>query len=312
MPCCSTQVVLKRSRLGTRFFAHKAIGACTTAAETEAHLVLKAMAVEVARAHGWSAITEVTGISPSGEAWRADILAQKGGRNVAIEIQWSSETDAEILRRQQRYRDSSVRGLWLLRQRSFPVTRELPAAGVGGSLEQGFAALIPSDSGRQGMPMREFLDAVFSKRFRFGVQVGAEATVSVRAGCLPCWSCGAETTIITGVDVTFGAQELSFTIPDLGEHPQPLQNVLSRVPGDLEIGSIEPRFSKTQNRSYVSNGCFHCGALIGEFYEHDAWDEQETVLAFSIQISEQWKKAIEGHCGYEATWGVYSLPERTL
>jgi hypothetical protein len=58
----------------------------------------------------------------------------------------------------------------------------------------------------------------------------------------------------------------------------------------------------------VSNGCFHCGALIGEFYEHDAWDEQETVLAFCIQVAEQWKKAIENHCGYEETWIVCRSP----
>jgi hypothetical protein len=153
---------------------------------------------------------------------------------------------------------------------------------------------------------------VFGGRFRFGVQVGAEATVSVRAGCLPCWSCGAETTIITGVDVAFGSHVLSFTIPELGEHAQPLESVLSRLPDDLEVGSIKARFSKTQNRAYVSNGCFHCGLLIGEFFEHYAWDEQDTVRAFPIQISEHWRTALEGHCGYEETWGVYSLPGRTV
>lgn len=312
MPCCAAQVIFKRSRLGTRFFAHKAVGPCTTAAETEAHLLLKAMAFEAARANGWSANTEVHGTSPSGEAWKADVLAEKGDRKVAFEIQWSSETNEEILRRQQRYRESFIRGLWLLRQPSFPITRDLPAARIGGSPEQGFAALIPSGSGHQALPMREFLNAVFRKRFRFGVPIGAEATVSVRAGCLWCWSCGAETTIITGVDVAFGPNELSFTIPELGEHAQPLDSVLSRLPGDLKVGSIKPRFSRTQRGSYVSNGCFHCGALIGAFYEHDAWDEQKTVLIFSILVSEQWQKAFEHHCGYEETWGVWRLPGGTL
>jgi hypothetical protein len=78
MPCCSAQVTLKRSRLGTPFFAHKAVGACTTAPETEAHLQLKRMAVEAARASGWTADTEVIGTSPSGEQWKADVLAEKG------------------------------------------------------------------------------------------------------------------------------------------------------------------------------------------------------------------------------------------
>src|SRR5262245_59213530 len=51
MPCCSAEVTLRRSPRGTQFFAHKAVGECVTAPETEAHLRLKQMAVEVARAN---------------------------------------------------------------------------------------------------------------------------------------------------------------------------------------------------------------------------------------------------------------------
>jgi competence protein CoiA len=270
------------------------------------------MAVEAARANGWTAETEVIGSSPSGEEWTADVLAHKGQRKVAVEVQWSSQPNDEILRRQQRYEESGVRGLWLLRQAGFPIARELPAASIGGSLEQGFLALIPSCSGHQTVPMREFLCAAFSKRFRFGMQVHTDATVSIRAGFLWCWSCGARTNVITGIDVALGPSKFGFTIPELGKHPYPLDSVLSRLPGDLEIGRIRRRFSKTQRRSYMSNGCFHCDALIGEFFEHDAWDEQETVVAFSIRISEQWQRAIESHCGYEKTWSVYSLTGPTF
>jgi hypothetical protein len=324
MPCCYSPVTLKRSRLGTPFFAHKALGTCTTATETEMHFRLKRMAVEAARANGWRADTEKTGISPSGEQWTADVLAQKGKSQVAVEIQWSSQTNEELLRRQERYRKSGVHGLWLLRQPGFPVTRELPAVSIGGSLEQGFSALIPSHSGmnardrsrperwHQILPMRALLDAAFGKRFRFGVQLGTDAIVSIRAGSLWCWSCGAETTIITFVEVKFGPNEFGFTIPELGKHAVPLHSVLSRLPGDVEIGSIKPRFSNTQRRSYLSNGCFHCDALIGEFYEHDAWDEQETVFAFPIRISKPWLKVIESHCGYEKTWSVYSLADHSV
>src|SRR5918993_78303 len=190
MPCCRSQVTLRRSRLGTPFFAHKAVGSCTTAPEREEHLRLKRMAMDAARASGWSAETEVTGTTPAGEVWRADVLAHKGEQKVAIEIQWSAQTDDETRRRQERYRASGIRGLWLLRQPDFLIAHELPAACVGGSLAEGFSALIPRRScmsvhdrkrmrgWHQIVPMRAFLEAAFSRRLRFGVPLNIEAVVS--------------------------------------------------------------------------------------------------------------------------------------
>jgi hypothetical protein len=265
------------------------------------------MAVEVARANGWTANTEVPGISPSGQPWKADVLARKGKRKIAIEIQWSSQTNDEILWRQERYKESGIRCLWLLRQSNFPITPELPAASIGGSLEQGFLAVIPSCSGDQTVTMRDFLNAVFNKRFRFGVQRGTDAIVSVRTGVLWCWCCGAQTRIVIGIDTAFGANELRFTVPDIGNHVDLLDGVLSRLSRDLEIGRIKRRFSKKQGRSYVSNGCFHCGALIGEFYEQDAWEDHQTVVAFSIRVSKQWRRVIESHYRYFQTWCAYSV-----
>ena len=54
----------------------------------------------------------------------------------------------------------------------------------------------------------------------------------------------------------------------------------------------------------MSNGCAHCGALIGEFFEHEAWDDQKEVANFRIRITDRWRRAIED-AGYDAGWGVY-------
>jgi Competence protein CoiA-like family len=243
MPCCGSQVILKRSHLGTQFFAHKAIGSCVTAPETETHFQLKKTVVDTARANGWEAATEVSGNSPSGEQWTADVLAQKGKHKVAVEIQWSGQTNDETMRRQERYRQSGIRGLWLLRQPGFPITHDLPAVCIGGDLKDGFKALIPSgthlcardrvepDRWHQILPMREFLAAVFTRRFRFGPLDDA-GLVSIRSGTIECWreSCRARTRIITFVELAFGAHKYDFTIPTLGKHPELCSAVLGRLP----------------------------------------------------------------------------------
>jgi hypothetical protein len=99
MPCCNSPVVLKQSHLGTRFFAHRMLGVRNNCGETAVHLELKNMVVEAVRRQGWTAETEVTGQAPDGEQWRADVLAKKGNARIAVEIQWSGQTNDETLRR---------------------------------------------------------------------------------------------------------------------------------------------------------------------------------------------------------------------
>jgi Competence protein CoiA-like family len=315
MPCCSSKVVLKKSRHGTQFFAHKAVGECATAPETEIHLRLKQMAVYAARANGWDAETEVAGSTPSGEQWKADVLARKGDHKVAVEMQWSAQTIEEAMRRQARYEQSGVRCLWLLRVRQsndddfphndLPVDRALPVAGINRGPE-GFIALVPTGGGwQQKVPVQVFLEAAFSKRLRFGVPVGVAAKVSVRAGHLTCWSCGSETRIITGVDLALATYEYQFSVFELDQYPDLLDTVRSRLPNNLCLGVIKRRFSRKRNRSYLSNGCAHCDALIGASCERDAWDDQESVCEFPIRVNERWRQAIEGNDCYVDGWSVY-------
>lgn len=307
MPCCQAQVTLKRSHRGTPFFAHKSVGECATAPETEAHLRLKRIAVEAARMYGWDAETEVTGRTAKGEQWRADVLAQRARSRVAIEIQWSSQTNEETLCRQARYVESGVRCLWLFRHGGFPVSRDLPAVRVDGNPDEGFVAFIPTGSGEQSLPVHEFFDAAFNKRFRFGLPLGCDATVSVQAGPLLCYRCDAETRIVTGIAIDVGPDKHLFTVPDLDAHLDLFERIRGRIPDSLGIGSIKRRYSKTQKRSYLSNGCAHCGAFIGEFYEHGAWYDAETVCEFQTRMDENWQAAIEQREDYEEGWGIYSM-----
>ncbi|NKJ77803.1 hypothetical protein GFL60_00855 [Rhizobium leguminosarum bv. viciae] len=307
MPCCSAEVNLRKSHRGTPHFVHKAVGDCTTAPETEAHFQLKRIALEVARRHGWDAKTEVAGASPSGETWIADVLAQKNSARVAIEIQWSSQTNDETMRRQERYRQSGIRCLWLLKQPGFPTTEALPAAQIVEHDGTYFARVAFS----QEMPVEALLDAVFGRRFRFGIPSQGRAIAHIRVGEIECWKrqCRAITKIVTGVDVVFGPHTNSFSVPQLGDYPALFDQVFSHLPRNSKMGRLKKRFSKTQERQYMSNGCCRCDSIVGEFFEMEARHSEEIVSSFPIQITPDWKQAIEVEMGDQPEWTVYSASE---
>jgi hypothetical protein len=304
MPCCESWAVMKTSTRGLNFFAHKSRGRCQSAPETEEHLVLKTLAVEAARRAGWACSTEARGSSPSGEPWVADVLAQTGHHKVAIEIQWSGQTSQDTLYRQERYRQSGVRCLWLFRRPGFPVSKNLPAACVSGEIATGFEARL-SD---QVMPPDKFLDAVFARHFRYGIVPGASGRVSIHSSVLDCWrsNCQARTRIITFIEVVIGPHRCQFTVASLSNFPDLLVSCQERIPRASRVGVIKPRYSQTQEQRNMSNGCYRCDALIGEFFEHDAWDAESATLAeFQITISERWVEAIES-LGGDYGWAVFS------
>lgn len=306
MPCCDSLVVAKKSRHGTRFFAHKAIGACVTAPETEAHLRIKRLTIEVARSCGWDARSEVAGVCPLGESWRADVLAKKDGKTVAVEIQWSPQTLEETYRRQSRYARSGVRGLWLLHKSQSVVSSELPMAVVAtGSDQNSYSAFLPISHGlSQKLSLEYLLRAAFSDRLRFGLPRQAHATITVKAGLTYCYSCGAETKFISQICIAVGPQEFDVSLYYLTDHLSVFSDIKGRVAGGLDIGEIRLRYSKTLNRSYLSNGCRHCDALFGDFFAIEPHGE-ETIAKFNIQLTAAWRKAISDHGEYHRGWFVY-------
>ncbi len=113
LSCCPDRAVQMRGGAGTRriqHFSHAPSPTCQFRGETTAHLLAK---VEIARAcaeAGWS-----VDIEHAEAAWRADVLADRGGQRVAFEVQWSRQTLAETEARQARYRATGVRGCWFFR-----------------------------------------------------------------------------------------------------------------------------------------------------------------------------------------------------
>jgi hypothetical protein len=129
LPCCPNRAVQMRGGAGTtriQHFSHAPSPTCQFRAETMAHLRAKVAIARACAEAGWA-----VDIEHAETDWRADVLADRGGRRVAFEVQWSRQTLAETEARQARYRAAGVRGCWFFR---YP-PRELHRPGSDTDLE---------------------------------------------------------------------------------------------------------------------------------------------------------------------------------
>ena len=330
MACCGAGVTLRTSKLGTRHFAHARRGECATAPESAEHLLAKLHICRAISAAGWQAHPEQSGTTPDGQAWRADVLAVKGSARVAFEVQMSPQTNEETLLRQLRYKQAGVRGLWLMHQAAFDCTREVPAFNLVLDRDSStFSVRIPDpshfarvlksrnkDEGQwlQTVDLSTFVQGALHRRLVYAPALQGKPLfpVEVLASSTGCWKCNRVTAVVVGFNFLVGqiipkARDLFFRFSELAsvkeQGPETVLELLGPV--DLrqyDIGAIKQRFSKTRNCFYLSNGCVHCGALQGEFFEFELLESAE--LAFTTQgcIDERWLKHVWTPGGSPLHW----------
>lgn len=334
MPCCGVAVVLRTSKLGTKHFAHSRIGTCITAPETAEHLLAKMAIVEAIRGTDWIPLPEQTGITPSGDEWRADVLAMKGKVKIAFEIQWSRQNIAETQRRQKRYDEAGVRGLWLFRQKDFPVENETPAFRlVFESETQTFNIHFPSVhyhpewpgrdleaaySWGQSIPLSVFIQGTLKGQLRFAPALGLTLPVEVSKADIQCWRCKKFTGVV--MDLNFavsrvlpGCPDIPTSIYDMSEElPNGDAVVMTMLPASLlrshGIGVIKPRYSKTAGGEYLSNGCVHCDALQGRFFEHDYAFDSKKAFEIEAKFKAEWGQLLEDAKSHIYRWWFNESP----
>ncbi|WP_197023373.1 competence protein CoiA [Arthrobacter sp. MA-N2] len=133
---CGQPGVPKTSKLGFQYFAHKRGADCILhagAPESAEHLALKAAAEAAAKACGWASTIEYPGPQRS---WIADVLAEKDGRRVAIEIQLSPQQPTEFVRRQERYEASGIECIWLVAPHNKRNAAQVPSYVIKGSSDE--------------------------------------------------------------------------------------------------------------------------------------------------------------------------------
>ncbi|MCC9063715.1 competence protein CoiA [Flavobacterium piscisymbiosum] len=109
MLCCDANAIPKTSMRFTRFFAHQN-GECATAPETVWHKTAKKFIINQLSKKGITAVEEKIGPD-----WIADIYFESDDKKYAIEIQRSPQTLQTYLERQEKYNNSGVEAIWLLK-----------------------------------------------------------------------------------------------------------------------------------------------------------------------------------------------------
>lgn len=301
MACCGNQAILKTSKLGTQFFAHKVKSEssdCSTGGETAEHIYIKYLVSKKLFECGWNVDVEKRGETPSGEKWIADIYAEKGKVKIVIEVQWSPQSFIEIKRRQQAYKDSGIRGAWLLRSGSanrrnaivgdfMYSTKHLPVFSIyknkGVSNNSYVVCNISKINANQGLTYKPlipiqlelsyFIEKLVSSKIKFDLESSITSQLSLDIMKMDCLDCGKVTETVVSVnvrstDTAYGIERSSnnYNTPVDQCSKKTIDSVNANFSQMYGFAPLRNRYSENEGDSYIANSCTHCDALMERNY----------------------------------------------
>ncbi|WP_170954226.1 competence protein CoiA [Thalassospira xiamenensis] len=190
--CCDSPVGMRISKYGVKHFYHLSKGECSSAGESEQHLYVKLLLADIARNAGWSVFLEEAGYTPDGQLWRADVLAKKGNVTIALEAQFSPQSEADYIARTKVYSDSGVRVCWFaggkaLRSIKHIIGKDhtLPLVGLNGDIENGFSVILtPYDDKLR--PLSKWAGELINGEWKLGKTISVPASIVMVPKTCPC------------------------------------------------------------------------------------------------------------------------------
>ena len=298
MTCCGSRAILKTSKLGTQFFAHKVKpkdSNCSTGGESAEHIHIKYLVMKELDRNGWAVEVEKRGATPNGEEWIADIYAEKGKAKIAIEVQWSPQAFIETKRRQEKYAQSGVRCAWLLRSGSIKArnaivgdyaysTKDLPVFSIYRNKRQDGQTYMVYNVNKLkpdsydplepiALELEDFIKSLVSSNIRFTKKYSPVKRLYLEIIKQNCWNrrCGGTTKIVTRMyfkEIIFGIEkEYLFQSEAIDDCDDQMVTILnSEFAKAYNFAPLRRRYSKTVGGSYVANSCIHCDALMGKHF----------------------------------------------
>jgi Competence protein CoiA-like family len=280
LSCCKQEGFLRTSSKGLKHFVHsKSDNTCDWKPESPEHLKAKIEIIEACKENGWKAIPEFSETN-----WRADVLAIQNEKRIAFEVQWSKQTYEETKFRQDRYKESNVRGCWFFRTApkelrsyddSLNADKDIPAFKIFKDENSNIIGQLKQTQ----LPIKELVDSLLKRKLKFCEHIrlkpNQEATIVFFD--TSCWKCKkeqhcytVEQNLLTVCDQNFYLMGSMWDSGGLDKKPQIYaavnQILKSDIGKNLKVGQLKKRFSKTVQDSYLSHGCFYCDAIFGDFY----------------------------------------------
>lgn len=304
MTCCGNQAILKTSKLSTQFFAHKVKPKnteCSTGSETVEHMHIKYLVSKTLFECGWRVEIEKRGISSKNEKWIADIYAEKGKAKIAIEVQWSRQSFIETKHRQQVYKDSDIRCAWLLRSGSVKDrnaivgdfmhrTESVPVFSIyknkkdsdstyqvyNVSKANSERGLIFNPLESTDLVLDDFVRKLVSGKIKFRPKYSPISQLVLSIVKQQCWACHRVTNTVVRVrfiNTLYGFDyEYSHDSKFVDEcNKETVDLINMSFSQAYHFVPLRSRYSKTEGRNYIANSCIHCDALMGRFFDKQAY-----------------------------------------
>lgn len=289
MPCCKTAAIPKKNKLGTQYFAHHPSSSCGfSSGESREHQLCKYLILKYLHDHGWTVLPEHRGQTPDGEVWIADIYAEKNNAKLVVEIQWSPQTIEETQRRQEKYIKSGIRAVWFMRttyknqsdvldyqsyeQPVFSITlnRETRQILTSGAFHDYDAHRLAE------VEFIKFFDALMTGAIQYSHKPNAYRLIQLAMNTIQCWKCHRPTNAIMYVNYYMTHGDIIKKIGRVDKKRIPLTHlaIINQVQymQQYQYGALKERWSKTVGEHYLSNGCYHCDALMGDHFLSREYD----------------------------------------
>lgn len=309
----------KTSPLGLQFFSHTAGSDCELhegGPESPEHLAAEAAIAYAARAVGWKATVE---FANTDRTWIADVLVEKDGRRIALEVQWSQQKSTDFLRRQHRYEADGVECIWFSHERNRAQVSGVPSHELHGTVDN-FTALLPTVFGRQfvSVALTKAVNGILGGQIRPRIEVHQKA-ILISTAKVQCWKkeCKKWMTwwYLTGVELETRCGEVGYAQTDQTYQSWLTERVESFVEGEVRIAVSQSdlpaaavlarRYSRTVGHSYLAFNCPTCGEFQGDGFLPPGrrFDDYVVAGSFSVPLTDallarqhMCKDIGRGHC----------------